>query len=84
MKETKWKKEKANQNEPRKSLTGSTRAIHSYVIEKPNNTDCPFCNSKRTVEHIIWICKETDLDKIRTIITQRRMDQRTKRYAQTE
>jgi hypothetical protein len=26
------------------------RATHSYIIEKLDNTDCPFCNT--TVEHM--------------------------------
>jgi hypothetical protein len=31
--------------------TEYTRTTHSYIIEKRNNTDCPFCNTKLTYGH---------------------------------
>jgi hypothetical protein len=69
---------KVNQNGPktqkelgRKNQVDTTRirprytiATHSYIMEKRGNTACPFCNTKLTVEHILWTCKETEKDQI--------------------
>jgi hypothetical protein len=49
--------------------TRYTGATHSYIIEKRDNTDCPFCNTKLTVKHIQWKCKETEQDRITMNIT---------------
>jgi hypothetical protein len=50
--------------------TGYTRATYSYIFEKRDNTDCTFCNTKLTVEHFLWICKETEQFRIRMNITE--------------
>jgi hypothetical protein len=49
--------------------TGYTRATHNDIIEKRDNIDFPFCNTKLTVEH-----QEN----------QGSMEQKTKRYAQID
>jgi predicted nucleic acid-binding protein len=66
--------------------TGYTRATHSNIIKKLDNTDCPFCNTKLTVEHILWTHKETEQIRIRVNITKDvwTMEQRPRRYAQTD
>jgi hypothetical protein len=45
--------------------TGYSRATHSYIIENCYNTDCPFCNTKLTVEHNLWTFKKTEQEILR-------------------
>jgi hypothetical protein len=39
---------------------GYTRATPSYIIEKRDNNDSSFCNTKPTVEHILWRFKKVN------------------------
>jgi hypothetical protein len=45
--------------------TGYTMATHGYIINKQDNNDCPFCNVRLTVDHILWDCKETEAERQR-------------------
>jgi hypothetical protein len=46
-----------------------TTTTHRHIIDQRDNTDCPFCEIKLTVKHILWTCKETEQDRIRLNIT---------------
>jgi hypothetical protein len=41
---------------------------HGYIINKPDNNDCPFCNVRLMVDHILWDCKETEAERQRANI----------------
>jgi hypothetical protein len=43
--------------------TGYTMATHGYIINKQDNNECPFCNVRLTVYHILWDCKETEAER---------------------
>jgi hypothetical protein len=40
--------------------TGYNMPTHGYIINKPDNIECPFCNIRLTVDHILWDSNETD------------------------
>jgi hypothetical protein len=57
MKKPEWTKDtegpkRKNQGILIRIRTENTRATHSCIIEKCNNKDCPFCNTKLSVEKI--------------------------------
>jgi hypothetical protein len=61
----------------RSRRTGKKESSHKHhnknrIYEnhsKGDNTNFPFCNTKLTVEHILWTCKETAKDRMRMNIT---------------
>jgi hypothetical protein len=42
--------------------TGYTMAMHTYIIKKEDNNECPFSDVRLTVDHILWECKETEAE----------------------
>jgi uncharacterized membrane protein len=67
-KETEWnqdtKKMKRRDQVVISSLqSGYTIATYGYIINKQDKNECPFCNVRLTVEHILWDCKVTEAER---------------------
>jgi hypothetical protein len=43
-------------------------AKHGYIINKQDNNECPFCNVRLMVDHIIWNCVKTEAERQRANI----------------
>jgi hypothetical protein len=43
-------------------------ATHGYIINKQDNNECPFCNVRLAVDHILCDCKETEAETQRANI----------------
>jgi hypothetical protein len=43
-------------------------ATHGYIINKQEKDECPFCNVRLTMDHIIWDCIKTEAEKQRANI----------------
>jgi hypothetical protein len=71
-KEVEWNKDtkkmkRRNQVVISRLQTGYTMATHDYIIKQDNN-ECPYCNVRLTVDHILWDCKETETERQRANI----------------
>jgi hypothetical protein len=43
--------------------TGYTRATDGPRMNRITNSQCPFCDTGLTVDHVLWDCKETEETK---------------------
>jgi hypothetical protein len=59
--------------------TGYTRATHGPRMNGITNTQCPFCDTGLTVDHVLWDCKETEKNQKRDEDDTRSMEKRRRR-----
>jgi hypothetical protein len=52
------------------------RRDHGYIIIKQDNNECPFCNVRLVVDHILWDCKEREAERQRAKIQNNIWDKR--------
>jgi hypothetical protein len=46
--------------------TGYTSATHGPKMKGISNPLCPFCNTYLSVDHILWKCRETEDQRMKT------------------
>jgi hypothetical protein len=57
------KERKKNKGLPNDSEKLKRRYQVAVTKLRTGYTDCPFCSTKITLEHILWLCKETEEER---------------------